>query len=841
MLSPNLSRVLSRSSTSFAPLALSAIAMACGFCRESQAARIQEQNQKAERSGEQRSGEQRSGEQGQVLISVRGRVLDKEGSPLAGLVVHLINSPQYGMFIRTPGPGDFEQYGTLAKLQDYGLAEFTTNEDGRFEFHDVVAPKPHFQSPPESWHATLVVAHPDSALSIHDLDYQSHDPEKPVEIKLAPGCSVSGRVVDTAGRPLAAIRVMANTAMPLGSDGEDRNGKTTFVLGNSSLVPQTMTGEDGTFNLGGLPENQIVVLGTASCEYLETNVFVATTNEPQPPRKTRRRVGGVPVEVEEPVHNQSAEIVLERGKWLTVTVRVQDGALESAGLETMPDLELSCWQSGSSFGRARKTVRNVETVRFGPWPGEPLVIMTRMPDKPPLIVRYQLVEFDADSEETTAEVVIEKPVAVRGKVVDDQGLPASGVQVMLVPAEQAYRLALQTYTAETGADGEFEVFAPGDCEGTLILARKNDDQRYQLPITEAANGPAQYNQSVAEDRQLRGPSSAVDTKNLGEPLRFTVRPTLMIRGRLVEADGTPVNDPVIKLTNEDQLAYHYGRTIRVSPPALENNGDGTFVFSGVEDRVVPIYSFSSPATGDSIIASLPIDGREDEFVVKLAASGSVQGRVLLDGQPLANHPVRLFPIAAGNYPPDGQVMSGEMYFSQNETEGITTRTNEKGEFEFTNIQSGMRYAMISGHESGDRMHCAFTGGKSLTPPEFAFFNLDATISGQVVDPKGNPVEGVSFRASLPRTDNSNPYIRTLPGPSAADQDNRGWRSGPDGMFTVEKLPRDRRITLHVSPFPDDRTRGLSFSVEVDSGVSGLRLVVDPGLVRQPPKRKPVVK
>jgi hypothetical protein len=114
--------------------------------------------------------------------------------------------------------------------------------------------------------------------------------------------------------------------------------------------------------------------------------------------------------------------------------------------------------------------------------------------------------------------------------------------------------------------------------------------------------------------------------------------------------------------------------------------------------------------------------------------------------------------------------------------------------------------------------------QSIFQPEMEAFplrELTESVAGIVIDPEGNPVEGVSVRADL---HSGQALLMAF----------AGQTTGKDGRFSIDGLPNAPiPITAFIEPPSDSKDHRMRFPAEVKAkpGQKDLRIVLDPKLTR----------
>ncbi len=187
--------------------------------------------------------------------SVAGRVIDEQGSPVAGAKVWVDNGTPFQTGVVMDGAGEpsvpWRTFSGEAAFIDtfaigpstYGPA--TTGPDGRFHVRNVGSPM----------RGKVLVLHPDYRECKQPIDRARStvrgDGALDVgDVRIAQGRRVSGRVVDASGEPVAGASVAV--AIPRGATG---------YSGHEGALRMSETDADGRFDVRGLVEGRPFVLG----------------------------------------------------------------------------------------------------------------------------------------------------------------------------------------------------------------------------------------------------------------------------------------------------------------------------------------------------------------------------------------------------------------------------------------------------------------------------------------------------------------------------------------------------------------------------------------------------
>lgn len=244
-------------------------------------------------------------------VTVRGRVLDPAGAPVAGAIVRTIASSR----------------------DDYPPIVATTGPDGRFALPDSAR----FASTNDNVGDPLVIA---SAAGFGP-GWAAHDPKQPeATVRLVPpGPALEGRLVDGGGRPVVGATVeVVELRFPSDKAGQEgtldrllaRPADDPFSLSHFGRTirfggPAATTDADGRFALPGFGAERVAALVARSPTTATTRIFVATRAALAGP--VARHDAGILYPVQPP----RFELALPPGRAIIGTITAADTGRPLAG------------------------------------------------------------------------------------------------------------------------------------------------------------------------------------------------------------------------------------------------------------------------------------------------------------------------------------------------------------------------------------------------------------------------------------------------------------------------------------------------------------------------------
>lgn len=543
----------------------------------------------------------------------------KPGAAVAGRVVDESGRPVQGAVVLYSGVSDWAQQ---AHPQFDGVV---TGEDGAFRFAALPAGTFRFTA-----------RHPDFGPGASEpITLDGRSERTGVVVQLEPGAVLAGTVVDADGKPVeaAAVRVA------LGGRGM-RFGPPR----------QTYSGDDGRFEMRGLPRREVRVIAVHETASSET-VAVDLSERPERTDVTLSldvtgRIAGHVVDADgEPV--EGAQVMLwpdfRRGagpamrdfrmRGQAVALTDAGGAFEFRGLVDMP-YQVRANPPGVT-GRGRAFLREGVPAKVG---------------------------------DDSIVITLERDGAIKGRVAFDDGTPA---QVFVVSLG-----GFRGGTPVTAKDGAFEL--------TDVPPRT-----YQVSI----RGP-DFEQTTVADVDV-APGQTVDLGTI------TVRKGRSITGRVVTAQGAPVAGATVVL---GKTLFGSGSSTsiggRFGPPGAQRNKTtttddrGEFAIHGV-----PSYTLNIVAEHDEAGRTAPVTipgSRESVHGLELVMqpTGALEGIVTIGGKPADGIRVSC----------QSQTVPGAIF-------GVATGAD--GRFRFDRLAPGSY--MVSAMTGGNPMRgMGFHDGKSVT-------------------------------------------------------------------------------------------------------------------------------
>jgi RNA polymerase sigma factor (sigma-70 family) len=328
----------------------------------------------------------------------------------------------------------------------------------------------------------------------------------------------------------------------------------------------------------------------------------------------------------------------------------------------------------------------------------------RLVDASDFSVRLQRTGYGSDDDaapikgnltDQTAEFVMTRGIQVSGMVVDQSGSPIRGAKVSTI--EVRYVVNDPGKTVATDASGHF-VFPP-QAAGTIALT-----------TTARSYGPDLQRVSVADGMS---------------PIRIVLSPGKMIRGRIVDQNGQPVEAAMVR-------AFRW-RNMNSLQWTGQTNRDGRFIMRDAPDDAIEFEVFKD---GYQALINTSLTSGEGETTVTMSSEPMVRGTVTDSdtGQPI----------------PRFEIISG-----------IALWAGRPPLFEFgeaKEFSDGTFEMPISGHNAvvGYYLRVEADGySPAITAPFLTSTTFNVVLrrgqdlSGHVMGPNGKPVGGAQVILAFP--------------------------------------------------------------------------------------------
>lgn len=589
------------------------------------------------------------------VVSASGFVIDSEGRPVTGAIVHLRQwSPLH--------PGQ----RSLDEPRDR-LAMTRTDARGVFTFTDVPAgPKPDRFRNAAPW--DVIVVSPGYGIDGRHLP--SPRTPAPLTIGPSPAMSVGGRVVDGAGRAIGHVEIRVTSIADLDADpGAGPDDPNTLHLQGSETVPQVRSDADGRFRLEGLPAGKRIGLSFRHDDYVTGEAFVATTSESQPaltlsdrdafrpkllhfPRKTVEVRQGAFIMRLEPGYRLTGRVVATGTRTPLAGARVR---LDHAGWHD----ELTADAEGRFAFSGLPAPEGMLEVRGVPPHGH--------------VSRVTEIAFPAETRLLAVEPSLPGEAMVEGIVVAAE--TGRGIENVTV-ADESFdaidpRDRVLSSPTRTDAEGRFRLFVP---RSKRVIRIRGNVRGLDLPPDLFDGSASRTDTFVPRPAELRfvrivditGDDKAEAGPAL-EPLRFEVSRRSLIAGFVTGPDGKPVvGAEVVPATAARRLTDQTTRSDDEGRFDLKLPGDaGPFTLTAIDRTRKLIGEAEVPdRPNDAADVALRVD-------VRLKAAARIVGTVTDGAHALAGISVHVYEVRGSRGDPQR-----EMFVAT----GTPAMTDKKGRF-----------------------------------------------------------------------------------------------------------------------------------------------------------------
>ncbi len=680
------------------------------------------------------------------IMDVSGQVIGPGGEPVAGAFV-LLRESSTARISSEPQKYIEREDRHLVRVDDV-FARTITDTDGTFRFKNVKSPAMR-KGWSNEWRGDVVAGHHKLGIGWQLLPSKKERrrSDSGVTIRLFRVNTISGRYATPTDESLVGAAVNLHGLDHPSIDSYSlRDNK--LDLQASQLTPRAKTDSAGRFTFSSIPQGFAATIGAANHDgWLGVFATVATSDDVQ----LGNRGGPINSPYPKTLVGSPVSLVADRGLKITGVfvddsgMPVTDASVSIASSVT----NFPCNEKGEFLMHLPTAITDQSRQR-----NENVVnLFVRVPKGSELLMQYVNVPIEELQAEKPLKITLQRGVKVSGKVVTSDSSPAADILV-----QQVGNPYTAPSSAVTNANGEYGMFL---VRGKHILVAGTDEPGYQLPSQRDAR-------FANEEQALNWPRRIVDVSDGGaqvlEPIVVTRMAELQVTVSL--AGGQPavgasvvITDEMLLQSNSKMPRYPLMPSFKKEiSKSVETDGAGraSLLPQGAPTSAakveVKLVSDNKSFHGMAILS----DAKDGVVQVVLQGGWLLQGRVLLDGKPLAGARVSVgesTPISTANA--GGRMSNGFSVSNQQ-----TAISDADGVYRLA-VKADQEYNVmilsIPGQQdsSGIGYRPTKAGDGLLEVKDFEFFTGTEEIAGYVVD-HGKPIAGANV--SVSQTINSNPSL-----------------------------------------------------------------------------------
>lgn len=723
------------------------------------------------------------------IVNASGKVVSPTGDPVEGATVVLADS--FGrLAMNDPTRYLYSEERYRLRAPDIN-SRTVTNERGEFQFLAIKVAAAPLDNRSDNWSGSIVAAVPGVGIAKASLyvTKSSGDLIAPLDLKLIPTHSVSGRLQTPDGKPLSgAIVDVRHLLTPSRDDSRDVS---RFDLYTSQLTPRMVTDESGRFEFSNLPTGVVASIQAFHPDW-ENGYAAIRTNADVPLGELKSARQYLPSKV---VVDSPAIVVMDPGVRIAGKVVDEDGnGVEGVNVNA-PIYLRSKTDSDGTFSM------RLPTPTVSDFLNEDRSSFRLMAHVAPG-GGYASRRFECSREQLTEKAPItinlEKAALVTGRFVDSDGSAIKGIEIVAVGASFP-----SIWTS--GEEGRFELNL---ALGRHRLVFGTSQPGYDLPAHRLSRlSEKEAGRSLHRDIEI----DSVERVDLG-PIVVPRSQTYQVIASL--PDGSPavgatamIRDEVARNPNAPEPYRQVPEVVEKSLPQATNSlGRVTLIPQGLlsEKAFVDVkYIDGEAAFNGNIKLNTASDG---VINLVLDASSIVEGRVLLDGAPVAGARVQVSQSTPAQRTINGMTMTfftaSENQFVVTDSQGVYRAALPTGKQCHVSLSKVPNVSINSGIGYGAR---PAADGK-LRVQDFELIRGDQEIAGLVVDSSGDPI--VKARVEIRRDQNVTPsFWVDHESESQPLTDSRGrfhLKHVPRGTYQlsvraerVEGAPRAERVSTIV--------------------------------------------
>ncbi|MEO8360575.1 MAG: carboxypeptidase-like regulatory domain-containing protein [Vicinamibacteria bacterium] len=546
------------------------------------------------------------------------------GSSLSGQVVDLITSQPLASVAIESAEWDESPYADMDL--DFGSIRTTSDAKGRFTLNGISS-------------AGRVVIR--ARLRGYAAATATSIPPTGLKFRLEPGRSLSGLVIDSAGRPVVKAKV---TLRP-----------TLSILGDNIKLVSNASGRFEALGLKMAPYD-VTVLADGFAPLLKDAVGADTSSLTIALERAARATGRFVDEANKPIKGSarlrawaaSEKVPTELDRIVTVDTKA-DGTFELSGLKTGTNsIELRA-EDFAKLDRKVEVGKAGEVIALG-------------------------------------DVKFERGLVLRGRVMGDAETPVPGARIMATRGVRGFTTEPSIFFADAGTDGRFELkglimdtyqlavtaegFAPQTSKGApsddvlqitmkpvvavtghLVDSEGAHVGRARVMIQKSTNGPGgsavsttdgRFSVELGETGEMQLSVTAEGFKPLTQAIQATpgldlgdliLSRGLKVHGTVVDARGTAIAGARV----ENQTTRQFPATF------AETDDKGQFDLTGISEGRVRLSATHSQYTSGQTYVEVKEGEEPDDVKITLGTGGRIEGTVRhRDGSPVGQALVQMF-------------------------------------------------------------------------------------------------------------------------------------------------------------------------------------------------------
>jgi formylglycine-generating enzyme required for sulfatase activity/protocatechuate 3,4-dioxygenase beta subunit len=534
-------------------------------------------------------------------------LIDEQRDPVSNALCALIENSHERLNRRTT-------YASSNHEESLPLALGVSNTKGQFAFRNIRGRQPSENSQ-GIVEIQLIVLHPEYGIRYQAL--RRTNGIQSVTVGLEGGSNLSGDVINEQGNTVSRIPLTIHLSMI--QDGY-KASLTSGLLTDSVLSPQIATNDDGSYQIAGLPPSQFLRIApdVLQCEYQIAN------------EDTHDFTSGVYLSTDA-LHHDIEVVSNERNLMRFRLVDMESNDLESEVPPPIPSIEGTAYGSIGQDDEGNWATRKYTC--FGDRvEGFNYELELRLPVP---WVSLRCLRNARDCQDPF-DIPLRLGRIVRGKLIDAQTRrPLAGVDLVAWPVEQRRNATTETYPVEM-----LVANSRTDRNGMFAMALTKED--WSVFVEGPVWGyelPDEMKKTVNSEEAGMPMGKILNPSEPDVEVLIALEPSRKLKGRVIGLDNRPVPNAIVacsytKVSRNETVTRTdaKGAFELLIPP-----GDSkSYQVEAITEEGYAITSLTNDqkTQRDSLI-ELKLISREAERVI--------EGRIVMDGEGLANAEVEIGP------------------------------------------------------------------------------------------------------------------------------------------------------------------------------------------------------